>query len=340
MSEANTAWENGQRVYFADPFGDALTEESAPVKGRVIAWPSAEEPVLELTAISASAAARAANEGRLETMEVIAGAGLEPVWIATRILEAAMLSGALPSGAAWPGRPVAQALMGGYAAALPVIGRLLYGDRRKARVAAAQSRIRGVCGRHGWSPERREVGELFRDSGIQGLREDEEAELEAVAALARSRLLRWLCAEESATALVQRWWAMAWTAHRSVIGPLSGEDIGQICHFRRATVHEWVVRYLTDPSRTVTGVKIEVAGMKPDSATAGYAANAAQHCPRRRTEGAAGLTGSATAQLEAADERQLEAYRTQQRAAWEARQVERDAAIFEEMVARRRRRSD
>lgn len=332
-------WENGARVPLhrdAVPM-DAL--DDAPAAGSrsrgPLLWPSAEEPVLELSALSAEEAGRVASWARLETMAVIAGAGLEPVWIAARIIEASLLSGAMASGSTWPGRKLSQALMGGYAGSLPMVGTMLYGKRCKARVAAAQSRIRGVCARHDWSPERREMADLMAE-GEDGSREALESV--AVARLARGRLLRWLMAEESASAAVQRWWAMAWTAHRSVIGPLSGEDIGQICGFGRATVHEWVVRYLGDPSRMVTGVKIEVAGMKPDSATASYAANAARLCPRRRTRGAAGLDGAASSRLATANEAQLAARLTQQRAGWEARETARLAREMEEMVARTRRR--
>jgi hypothetical protein len=172
------------------------------------------------------------------------------------------------------------------------------------------------------------------DLELASLKREEAAQ---VAALAREQLVRWIAgAGLHPFRLVQRFYALCYARYGDLIGPLNGDCLAEIMGQGRAAFSATMREIFGKPIERKLGVSLKVPGQKTAAAKEKYAENAAKHKPRQqldRDEVNDDLPPGMTA--EEAARRRGEA-----RAAWEARQLERDAAAHEEFTRRVKAQND
>lgn len=333
-----TGWENGKRVQIeAHPHWQPVTAAAHHDPPRFATGLSDSPDHSTAPDSDAHGEYAAIHNARRDIMAGIGGAGLQPANILHRMIEGAIAWA--PDLLSPPRQPIAlpleKILLGG-PRALEVAARQIYGPDWRTAHARAGDRLAAVLIRTGHRPER--TPSPWRAGADHSDQADQE-QSDDIAATRRG-LLHWLLQDGAALPAVERWFALAWKCFRDVLGPLSGEDIGAITGWRRATVHEWIVRYIDDPAEWVVGEPITVAGQKPAALRSTYAANAAHHCPRRGL-GPAGQSVPATdrAPMRLADLREAKSRARLAAAEAERKRLEADAEAMAEIARRNRERA-
>lgn len=160
------------------------------------------------------------------------------------------------------------------------------------------------------------------DLELMALKREEAAQ---VAALAREQLVRWIAGSGvHPFRLVQRFYALCFARYGDLIGPLNGNALAEIMGQGRAAFSATMREIFGKPIEAKLGVSLKVPGQKSAAAKEKYAENAARHKPRQQLN--RDQVDEPPAQEQRAD---AEARVKAAREAWEARQLERDAAAHE-----------
>jgi hypothetical protein len=337
-------WVDGERVPLAMP-AEAVwpmlpeEEEAGSEADRSGAWwPSESVRRVRLVELSRGQAAQVSDWARQELVYWLAGDGLHPLrWM--RRWTMALWRYApevLPSGAstmfgadviferAALGALFPRAGAAGEKARLDGVWRGL-GDRCQVRVIPTG---RLECLESGCRPL-----EGCDWDGPLVDRDAAEEEAGEVARLALGNLVRWLAADGGwCLGALKRFYVAIFVEYRDLAPKMTGEDWGAIYGQTRAAFCEDAKRYVGLPLEAELGYRPKVAGQKRNGAEA-YAANAAEHCPRRQVGPV-----NHTEEDKRSHSREDEARLARVRAAAEERERERDAAAMEEIARGNRER--
>lgn len=341
-------WEEGNRVPVTQPVypgEEPDTPEADRHDGptrleRPTLWPTVERPELaswyylpiEVDAIS--------RHARRDLMGWIAGAGLHPVSVLHRVTMLFGLPGVVTNPPGWVTPQMQADIRRGLEVAKWMGPKLYPGNKRDVAkgMARADGVIRGISMREGrriapvrWSLGECPLREPWHGETIRRWEEPWEIEKMEIRRYAMLTLARQLVRGPTPFLLVQQWFALCLAFWKDILGPMSGEDVGQLLGQTRAAVHEAVKVFRIEGER-VTGEVIKVSGQKPASASVLYAENARRHAPRRQLNGQA-----ATPKRERETQVRVQEYADTMTAArriedGEARQAEKDAAEFAEMM--------
>jgi hypothetical protein len=345
MNASNYGWVDGERVPLAMPAevvwpmlpDGSPDHEEAERSGSW--WPSESVRRVRLEELSRGEAVQVSDWARQELVYWLAGDGLHPLrWLRRWTMALWRYAAAeVPSGAS----AMFGAEMVFERAGLSALFPRAEFAKEKARLDGVwrglgdRCQVRGVrTGRL----EDLECGEGALDGcDWDGPASDRAAAAEEageVARLALTNLVRWLAADGGwCLGALKRYYVAIFVEYRDLAPKMTGEDWGAIYGQTRAAFCEDAKRYVGLPLEVELGYRPKVAGQKRNGAEA-YAANAAEHCPRRQVGPA-----NHAEEDKRSHSREDEARLARLRAAAEERERERDAERMREIAARNRGRA-